>query len=559
MEIRILSQDASGLNKTEPALVILHKGVELRWNIPSKDLAFEFDIFEQINGYWAQCQPQTQDDIFALYDKIYAVFQNIWDISVRIAALRPLIADLMEYHPQEDVFMWAWSRANIVVPGSIHRAFDTNGTMAGTLERTYLDEDYRWLVALSISMRVMFPIWRQFTTDTRREAGIIFKEYQAYQLLAMSSVARCPAMDRLMVFIRHTIPKDRHNDAAILLGISSEDIPNWVLSVTVVTRLCCADVRGINQSPETTNQITTLPAYLYNFILQKLRVIETNVGNVSPKNSGSYAGDGDSNLSKLEGFKIKQPTSIGNIETISAYLEIQMDRALGSQPVGERSLIRRLSKSPDFQRLVAESYQSVQELNAVRLTREQVTIAGWVMKHFVPVRSIPSLQKVDLLKMIAFSQAYLWENNHFHLAALVGGIAIDTIDDNVGMIADRKDAIEKEQLVELQKRFVFNKRTSSRAKTAKSLNPVIVVIDRLTEDLGKYQWRITLPEHWVSKAGWSPRNKVMKIPTDIRTRLALLLIAIDSIEPLPKIPEHYSPELLDQPAPTLPETNWALI
>ena len=87
MEIRILSQDASGLNKTEPALVILHKGVELRWNIPSKDLAFEFDIFEQINGYWAQCQPQTQDDIFALYDKIYAVFQNIWDISVRIACL----------------------------------------------------------------------------------------------------------------------------------------------------------------------------------------------------------------------------------------------------------------------------------------------------------------------------------------------------------------------------------------------------------------------------------------------------------------------------------------
>lgn len=559
MEIRILSQSPGGLERGEPALVIQHKGAEIRWNIPAKELDFQFDIFEQINGYWAQCQPQTQDDIFEIYGKIYDVFQKVWDIGVRIATLRPLIADLMEYHPQEDIFMWAWSRANIVVPPSIHRTFDTSGNMAGTLERTYLDEDYRWLVALSISLRAMFPIWRQFTTDIRREAGTIFKEYQAYQLLALSSVAKCASMERLMVFIRHTIPKDRHNDAAILVGISSEDIPNWVLSVTVVTRLCCADVRGINQSPSTTTTITTLPAFLYNFIIQKLRTIETNVGNVSPKNSGSYAGDGDSNLSKLEGFKIKQPTSIGNIETVSAYLEIQMTKTLSGQPLGERSLARRMSSNPDFQRLVTESYHSVQELATVRLTREQVTIAGWVMKHYVPVRSIPSLQKQDLLKMIAFAQAWLWENNHFHLGALVGGIAIDTIDDNVGMIADRKDAIDKDEHIALLKRFIFNKRTGSRAKTAKSISPVLEAINEMTTNLAKYQWRMTLPEHWAPKAGWNPRNKVMRIPTDIRTRLALVLIAIDSIEPLPKIPEHYTLGHVDIPEQTNPETNWALI
>lgn len=557
MEIRILTQDQNG-QKCEPFLVIMHRGVELRWNIPSKELDFPFDIFEQINGYWAQCQPQTQDEIFELYAKIYDVFQNIWDIGVRVAALRPLIANLLEYHPQEDIFMWAWSRANIVVPPSIHRTFDKNGSMAGTLERTYLDEDYRQLVALSISLRVMFPIWRQFTADTKRESGNIFKEYQAYQLLALSEVAYCKAMNRLMVFIRHTIPKDRHNDAAILLGISSEDIPNWVLSVTVVTRLCCGDVRGINQNPDATTQITTLPAYLYNFILQKLRGIETTVGNVSPKNSGTYAGDGDSNLSKLEGFKIKQPTSIGNIEKIGVYLELQMNKALSAEPLGERSLVRRLSKTSDFQRLVGDAYNSVQELGAVRLTREQVAIAGWCMKQFVPVRSIPSLQKQDLLKMIAFSQAYLWENNHFHLAALVSGIAIDTTDENVGMIADRKDAIDKDELGELLRRYIFTKRTGSRAKTAKSINPVLTAIEGMTQSLSKYQWRMTLPEHWVPKAGWNPRNKLMKIPTDIRTRLALLLIDVDNMKPLPRIPEHYQSAVGKIPEST-PETNWAIL
>lgn len=558
MEIRILSQDSTGQNKTEPFLAISHRGVDLKWRIPSKELDFPFDIFEQINGYWAQCHPKTQDEIFEIYAKIYDVFQTIWDINVRVAALRPLVADLMDFHPQEDIFMWAWSRANIVVPASIHRTFDKNGTMAGTLERTYLDEDYRQLVALSISLRVMFPIWRQFTADTRRESGNIFKEYQAYQLLALSEVAQCKAMNRLMVFIRHTIPKDRHNDAAILVGISSEDIPNWVLSVTVVTRLCCGDVRGINQNPDANTQITTLPAYLYNFILQKLRGIETSVGNVSPKNSGTYAGDGDSNLSKLEGFKIKQPTSIGNIETISAYLEIQMDRVLSGEPLGPRSLTSRLSTSPDFPRMVVEAYQSVQELDAVRLTREQVAIAGWVLKQFIPVRSIPSLQKQDLLKMIAFAVAYLWEKNHFYLAAFASGIAIDTNDDNVGMIADRKDAIDKEELVSLMRRYIFTKRTGSRAKTAKSINPVITAIETMTQSLSKYQWRITLPEHWISKAGWNPRSKVIKIPTDIRTRLALVLIDVDDMKPLPRIPEHYHSAVGQMPE-TPPATNWAAI
>lgn len=543
MELRILAHDPTKTSGGESALVILHNGQELRWSIPAKDLDFPFDIFEQINGYWAQCRKETQDDIFEIYSRIYSVFQNVWDINARVGQLRPLIRDLMEYHPQEDIYVWAWTGGGCVVPSNIHRSFDTNGGMAGTLERTYLEADYRSLVALSITLRVMFPIWRQFTNDTRRDTGNIFKEFQAYKLLSLSNVVNCQAIQRLQVFVQHTIPKERHNNAALLMGISSEDIPHWLLSVTVVNRLCCGDVRGYNPDPRSADQsLTTLPAYLYNFILQKLRGLESTTGNISPKYSSSYSADGDSNLSKLEGFKIKQPTSTGNIEAISVYLDIQMNKALQFDIPEPRSLVDRMSKREDFTMLVRQAYESVQKLATARLTREQVKIAAWVMSPYVAPRSIASLKKTDLLKMIAFSQAYLWVNNHQYLAALVSALAIDTMDESVGMIADRKDAIEKEEQQDLIRRFPFTRRTGSRAKNAKATNLVLTSIEITTQDLSKYQWQITLPESWMVQAGWNPRNKLIKAPTDIRTRMAQLIIDIDSIKPLESIPEHVSSE-----------------
>lgn len=561
MEIRIVRKDPITGESVDPFLVIIHGAAELRWNIPPKDLNFDFDVFEQINGYWAQCAQATQDEIFETYAKIYDVFQRVWDISRRARELTPLVANLMEYHPQEDIYMWAWSRANILVPSTIHRTFDTNGGMAGTPERTYLEEDYRWLVTLSISLRVMFPIWRQFTTDSRTQSsgsGVnVFKEFQAFGLLSLSNVRNCKAMQRLALFVKHTIPRDRHNSSAILVGISSEDIPNWVLSVTVVTRLSCGDVRGINPNASEGGTITTLPAFLYNFILQKLRGIESMVGNVSPKYSGSYSADGDSNLSKIEGFKIKQPTATGNIEAISAYLDVQWARVhdfvQNGVPLSERSLAMRMNKDPAFPQLIVESMQTVSELETVRLTREQATIAAWALAPYVPVRSIPSLSKQDVLKIIAFAQAYLFSNQHFYLASIVGAEAVDIMVSATGgsMMADRKDAIEKEEQLQLIERFPFNRRTASRARNAKNTSPVMTTIETLTQGLSRYQWRMTLPDSWVSRIGWNPRNRIVKVPADIRTLLAQLILDVDAVVPATPPAEHNWPNMKS------PATNWA--
>ena len=78
MEMRIQPFDPKMIG-SENVLVVMHKGKTLVWDIPPKDLSFNFDVFEQINGYWAQCRMQTQDDIFDTYEKIYRIFQNITD------------------------------------------------------------------------------------------------------------------------------------------------------------------------------------------------------------------------------------------------------------------------------------------------------------------------------------------------------------------------------------------------------------------------------------------------------------------------------------------------
>jgi hypothetical protein len=163
------------------------------------------------------------------------------------------------------------------------------------------------------------------------------------------------------------------------------------------------------------------------------------------------------------------------------------------------------------------------------------------------------LSKQDVIKIIAFAQAYLFSNQHHHLASIVSAEAVDIMVSATGgsMMADRKDAIEKEELLQLVERFPFNRRTASRARNAKNTSPVLTTIESLTQGLSKYQWRMTLPDSWVTRIGWNPRNRIVKVPADIRTLLAQLVLDVDAVQPVPPPPEH------DWPSLKPPATNWA--
>lgn len=503
----------------------IHDGVKITWNIMGQVLQEGFDTFDHINRYWASLPHETQTAIFDVYQRIHQAFRDLWEQEPLAKALRPLIAELFYLHPQESVQLWVNLKSDVLVPPSIKSKFDISSGMSGTPERTYLTEDYKKLVPLAITMRIMIPIWGEFIARSKKELGTIFKEYQAFQLLSSSPIIKSEAMCRLQTFVEHTISRDHSLDAAIITGISTEDFPTWVMAVTVVRRLCYADVRGLDQKG------SSLVSYLYNFIDQKVSTLDSQIGTIKFKHTVESSGDGENNLSKLEGFKIKQAVPTGDIAVISFYIQTAVKYALSGKKsrseMESNTLINRMSDDPEFVNLVKQSFSLFQQMMRERLTNPQVAIAGWVLSQWIPIRSIPYLQKSDVVAMILLSQAYLWKNGHKELAVLLTASARPITNLDAHVISESKQRLPRATADEINQAFPYLRRTNSRAKNVKMLSATVSAIDDITEALDRYQWSPNIPMAWVEEAQFVQSQQSRMVPTDIREKLGRLILEIN--------------------------------
>lgn len=503
----------------------IHDGVKITWNIMGQVLQEGFDTFDHINRYWASLPHETQTAIFDVYQRIHQAFRDLWEQEPLAKALRPLIAELFYLHPQESVQLWVNLKSDVLVPPSIKSKFDISSGMSGTPERTYLTEDYKKLVPLAITMRIMIPIWGEFIARSKKELGTIFKEYQAFQLLSSSPIIKSEAMCRLQTFVEHTMSRDHSLDAAIITGISTEDFPTWVMAVTVVRRLCYADVRGLDQKG------SSLVSYLYNFIDQKVSTLDSQIGTIKFKHTVESSGDGENNLSKLEGFKIKQAVPTGDIAVISFYIQTAVKYALSGKKsrseMESNTLINRMSDDPEFVNLVKQSFSLFQQMMRERLTNPQVAIAGWVLSQWIPIRSIPYLQKSDVVAMILLSQAYLWKNGHKELAVLLTASARPITNLDAHVISESKQRLPRATADEINQAFPYLRRTNSRAKNVKMLSATVSAIDDITEAFDRYQWSPNIPMAWVEEAQFVQSQQSRMVPTDIREKLGRLILEIN--------------------------------
>jgi hypothetical protein len=76
--------------------------------------------------------------------------------------------------------------------------------------------------------------------------------------------------------------------------------------------------------------------------------------------------------------------------------------------------------------------------------------------------------------------------------------------------------------------FPYLKRTSSRAKNAKSTNTSLTSIDTVVEGISCYQWTLTLPPGWIAQLQGSETVIRFRIPENIRDLLAALVIELDN-------------------------------
>lgn len=494
---------------------MLFRGQEISWNVSFYEKSAysgEFDIFEQLNAFWATLPEDKQVAIFNTYSQIRDVFNRVWTMYDLTKEIQPLIKQLYEIHDLNALRSYVDFRANIIRPRNLMESFDEGShEMPGTRERTYLVDDYQWLITMTIALRAMHPIWGEFIFRTKEESGTDFKEMWAAVLLNQSKLNDCIPMEKLRVYIQQSIPTEK-SKASILSGVSSEDFDTWMCGLVLVRRLAIADIRGLDQN---SNVIT----FIYRYIDHKVNSRESGApgGRVNDKNPDSSNIDSESNLSMLENYKVRQALAAGDIAMIDNY-------ASNYQNVAKRIC-------PDIDlNLVEEFIDAGKEIYDYGIAEVQVNMAQVVLAEEIPPYGQYHFGKPSIITAMATAQAILWHCGYKELAALMSAVPLPNEEGYSVNFTGSRSRIPKEMVAKLDELFPFSKRGSGRRSASRTPNAGQVNVEAFHDNFTEVDWRLTIPGKRIEEITGNRSNKRFSAPSDLRVQLAELFIAIAESE-----------------------------
>lgn len=489
---------------------INYKGESLSWNIfPyfKGNNVLTYDIFEQINDYLKQAPEEQQKNLFEVYKKIHALLelptQNLDN------DLKKLVAELFSHTDIYAVKNWIDIKANIVVPAVIEEIYQDTDENTGNRNRTYIKEDYRWLIALSTLLRLMTPVWGEYISKTNKEKGNNFKEYYAASLLESSNIYHSIPMEKLRLFVNENIPKERSKTSATMAALSEEDFPEWLNRIVIVRKLCIEDIRGLSSDNHlikvifqyVRHQIRTLDSKFFGIIKEKFTIESNN------------SSDDNNNLSKIEGYKIRQEVAAGDIAVIRVSL---MD---------PHAVARKLCPTIDL-KLVDEAISIVKPLENEIISRSQKALVQYIFKPICPTSGILLLKKVDLVRNMGVALAVLWNAGWYDIAALMTAIEIPN-DEYLSLgFSGVRARITKAQHEKLEYLYPYTRRPQGKQRIIKNQSPAVAEIERLNEDFTRNDWKLVIPQHWFDSVKLNYRTSRYSAPADIRIKIADFVIAL---------------------------------
>lgn len=507
MEMSIVPLSESG---GRPELLIQHGGRQLYWNIGSFDKRHlgAVDVCIHINGYWAKLPHARQEKIFGIFETIRNIFEDSSETGQLINDLLPQVKVLYDEHSLEEIGHYiAFYASDIVVPPTFADTYTPNEDRPSTREKTYTKPDYQALVTLALALRVMIPIWGEFIHRTKNETGTNFKEFYAFQLLSQTKLVGSPAMEKLKTYVENNIKSDKSMASAIVGGVGSEDYSGWLLALVLVRRLCIGDVGGFNE-------LTNLVTFIYNFIIYKVSGNTSTSFGEMIRNKEFESGDSSNehNASRIENYKIKQESPIGDMVILEHYME-DIDR-----------VAVQLKDNIDLD-LLRQFAAAAAPLQNEQLWPGQIVLTQWVLSPVMPPRGIPHLTKKSTIAAIVLAQTWLWQNGHRDLAGMITAIASNNQDQTHLSGQDSRARIPKDMMEQINQLFPFARVSSAKQRT-KPNNAAVVAIDSVSALLGARDWILTVPDEQASVITGNQALRRYSCPYDIRYQLAKLTIEL---------------------------------
>lgn len=488
-------------------------GRTITWDVSAykrKRLNKGNDSFRDINGYWNALSYQRRQRIFDKYKEIADHLSSVGivsDVAFSLTefseVLTTLVTELYALMPYAELEQWVFKHSVITYPDTLRVAHDPDDLAP---DRTYLVSDYRELAAFTIALRPMVPIWGSYIKMTDKASGTLFKEYNAFRIVGRTQIVESPAYDRLLRFISCL---NRSNDtySAILKGLASTNIPEWLLSIIAVRRLSAGEV---DASEENGSIITNV----YRFVDTTLSDLGKRFGNVQRKKPADDKQADDNNNSTLELYRPRQTASTGDIMKYNVYARDLGRMVKHVDPTVDTDLID----------LCYESYAAIMKNNIAKV---QITIVQWVMDEVITAQAIPNLYKEELVNCIIATQAILIHWGFPVIAMLIG--AQEHIPENINKVNTFTRIKVDDKLVQELNKFYPHKINTE--GTQKYSNVAQAAIVKVAEVFNNHAWHATVTPSLVTCMGINleaqRKIRLMYNDTLLVNQLAQLVVFIN--------------------------------
>jgi hypothetical protein len=493
-------------------VIVEHQGETVTFDttVYSKTTKIDFkEIFGFLNAYWAQLPMDRQDGIFRAYVLAMAHFESIFDNGKLGQHLMDVAATIYNLMPPEELRNWVIIKSGIQYPTDLKLELPAEDLHnEEKVKMTYLRHDYIDLVIMSLALRPMIPIWGEYINRQGVTTGNTYKELSAVRMLRKTWIMVSEPMQRLRIYLECTCKRQDKSDSAVLDGLGTAEMPDWLMGLAVVRRLVCVELSSLDRAD-------SIIAKIFNFINNStLRSMDRRFdGLVNDKKSSGSTEEGD-NTSMLEGYKIKQPFCDGDLVTVNVYTE------------NIEGMAQFIDPSIDLAKLHM-CLDTIQSHEGMNVEDHHRVLCQWTAAVAISAKSIDNLDKASILRVMACVQATLWHWGFYDLAIMVTATPIDNL--TMGADIERRVSPPKiQRLISIFKHFYPHNKSANDTleKLARTNNVGLEAVEIATRSMLGRQWQSNAPKPLHALGYTQGKYRKFHIPANTRDLLADLIIKV---------------------------------
>lgn len=484
-----------------------HEGFEpISWE--SKELTVNESTFRDINGFWAYLPEETQEEIFNLYRLIHETYNNVFELNTTYTMVNQYVVDLYKLHPFELIEYWMRTRSSIRYPDDLKSELSEDDRP----EQTYLEPDYKELTVFSVALKVMVPVWAEYISlDTGMSE--MNREIFAMKLLNKTVIYDSKVINRFKEFVDVVVAGQQTGMKNIIDGIGSLQMPEFILSQLIVTRL---SVHPLSHNDDI-DQTKTIN--LIKVMWQRIRnIIVDNGGrggydDIKSKNLPHKTGDEEDNLSTAESYKAKESISDGE--------RITFDFA--GRRIKEY-FYQRILGTDEYDDLLKRQYRRNLSRKFFNPTEEQIKLTELVISKVFPTRALPHTNRGSAITNLSVAQVALHQRGFSILADLLGANRLGETHSIVNTVG-----IKKEQIDILDEIYSYRRNMPLRGSRNKTtlVNPGIVAVDALYQAFSHYHWERDIDDQIAQASSMIESEKGWVVPFNFKSTLADFIINLN--------------------------------